>query len=845
MSRADPSSSAKLEGANAPNGNAVQDDSPEPETPQSAEVGERLPFDPSGDPGAPRPNASLVLAKPPVRTVPKADAECLALAQQSYNNSINYFNASHRNRVIDAMARFNSEHPKGSKYWSPAFERRSKLFRPKTRSMVRKREAAACISLFGSADIVNVRPSSADASALADARIQEELLNYRLQADDRWYKFVVGAIQDADRQGFAIAKTYWEFEEGKRYYNEDHPVEGRVPRVESVAVVDRPGWCLIPVERFLFSPAADWMDVVNSSPYLIEVIPMYLCDIRKYRDNPRAKLKYLNLADSELMGGGSASQWDPIRIQRERNRLDRYDRSSDPIDYTICWVHRNIMRIEGEDYVFDTIGTSKMLSNVVPLSSFDPRGYRPYVIGSDVLESHNPYNVGAVTLMGQMQDEINDTANLRVDANKMSSAGRMFVKRNTTIDMHALARFSPGAVVELDNPQTDVKWDRPPEAPQGAFEENQLLNTELDDLLGNFSQGSVANQRNLNETVGGMEMLGQSADQLTEYDLRTVCVTLFQKVLAQIMDLEKRWETDAQLASILGAKLSVTATQFWNALNTESKVTVNVGFGNTNPAKRLERITTMLQTTAALFPMTMYQSDQAEILKEIFAAGGFDEISRFFPFIDAGGKPSTNPQIAALQQQVQTLMMKLFPGEMHNQGWVQREQVRANAMERVEQIRAQQMLALEAQRAASAERMKNMELNMAYIELQLTHEKNEIARSSLMMQREKLSNDITIARETLELERETAVASMNPPMPVTLPPDVQAETQALNQPGSMLALPNLSAEQMTAGQLAAGGMPPPPPNMAAPDVTGPPIKNQPTLTPPMDIGIPPEDRTNV
>lgn len=851
MSKFDPSSEAKLEGANTTLSEGTFTPQEEvhkaldPVANSSTETGVRMPFDPPANAGEPRPNADLVHATPR-RVVPYADDLCLALAQQSFSNAENYFNAAHRNRVIDAMARFNSEHPKGSKYHTQSFERRSKLFRPKTRATVRKREASACIALFGSSQVLDVRASSGEAMAQSDARIQKELMNYRLQADDRWYKFVVGSVQDADRQGFAIAKTYWEFEQADRHYKEDHPVHGVIDRVDTVAKVDRPGWSLVPVERFFFDPASDWMDPVNSSPFLIEVIPMYLCDVRKYQMNPRAKLTYRQLTDSELLSGGRSGEWNPIRVQRERNRIDRYGRSGAPSDYAVCWVHRNIMRIEGEDYIFDTIGTTKMLSNVMPLASFDPRGYRPYVIGSSMIEAHNPYNVGTVTLMGQVQDEINDTSNLRIDAGKMMASGRMFVKRNTTVDMHALARFSPGAVVELDNPATDVKWDHPSGDISGTFEEQQLLNTELDDLVGNFSQGSVQNNRELNETVGGMDKISETADQLTEYDLRTLCKTFFEKVLCQILDLEKRWETDSQLVMVLGSKLAITARQFWSALSTESKVIVNVGFGNTNPQKKLERISLGMQTVASMFPMSLYQSDQAEIIKEIFAATGFDDVSRFFPFIDSGGKPSSNPQIAALQQQLQTLQMKLFPGEMHNQGWIQREQIRGNAMERTEQMRAQSQLALEKQRSDAAERMKYMELKLAYIELQIMHEKNDIARGNLMMAREKLSNDITISREQLELQRETAMMSPNPPILAPLDPGTQAEAQRLLQPGSALALPDFSKEQMTAGQYAQSSMPASPVDQPQPQqVTGNPISNMPTLVPPPSPGVPPEDRLNL
>ena len=835
MTDFNPSSEQKLEGGGL---NATQEDAIMSLAPTRTSLAAR-------NPDNERPESPLINAPSVLRTAPLADDACMALARQSYDNSEMYFNAAHRTRIIDAMARFNNEHPKGSKYNQPAFERRSKLFRPKTRSSVRRREAAAAISLFGSSDIVNIRAESGETGSTLDARIQEALLNYRLQEDDRWYKLVVGSVQDADRQGFCIAKTYWEYEEANIYYNEMHADMGVIPRVDTVAVKDRPGWSLLPVERLRFSPASDWVDPINSSPYLIEVMPMFVCDVRKYENNKRAKLKYRHLTDSQLMSGGHTGEWDAIRMQRERNRMNRYERNDDPSDYAVVWVHRNIIKIEGEDYVFDTVGTSMMLSNVIPLSEFDPRNYRPYVIGAMMVEAHNPFQVGGVTLMGGIQDEINDVTNLRVDANKMAISGRMFIKRNTGVDMHALARFSPGAVVEMDNPTTDVKWDRSPEPPTGSYEETQLLSTELDDLIGNFGQASVADNRNLNETVGGMQIMGESANQLQEYDLHTLASTFLTKILTQILDLEKHWETDQKLVQIIGLKLATSAKQFWKALKTESKVLVNMGFGATNPAKRLQRLQTAMQTVAGWFPMALYQSDQAEILKEVFAAAGFPEVSRFFPFIDNGGQPDKDPKVAALQQQLQSMVMKLYPGQMHNEGLIQREQIRQQGLERVTQMKIEGQLQLQNAESEAAWKIKTAELNIAYIDLQMVHEKNDVARAQLMLNREKLSNDITIQRMEIELARLTAVASANPPV-VDVDAEGQQESAALNTPGSSLtAAAPFQRDVASAGSyVQRGGLGGPSPQATPTDDLSTPMPNQPMLTPP-PLGAPPSQTTNI
>jgi hypothetical protein len=55
---------------------------------------------------------------------------------------------------------FQSKHPADSKYNSEAYKFRSRLFRPKTRSVIRKNEAAIAAAFFSNVDVVNV--SAAD-----------------------------------------------------------------------------------------------------------------------------------------------------------------------------------------------------------------------------------------------------------------------------------------------------------------------------------------------------------------------------------------------------------------------------------------------------------------------------------------------------------------------------------------------------------------------------------------------------------------------------------------------------------------------------------------------------------
>lgn len=759
--------------------------------------------------GVGRMDEALIINSMPATAINDlTDERLLSIAQQNYNTSEEYFNASHRTRIMDAMSRFNSQHPKGSKYWQDAFLRRSKIFRPKTRSVIRKREAAAIIAMFSTTDVAAINASdNGNPQAARDARIQQALLNHRLNEDARFYQFVMGSVQDADRQGIVCAATQWEYRETTRYYDriktDENGTQTRDRISARMPTFDRPAWRLVPIENIRFSPGCDWMDPVNSSPYLIELMPRYVCEIREQINNPRARLKYRNLNDAELMMGTKSNEWDPIRIQREHNRQDRYARQGEIHDYSIVWVHRNILRIDGEDYIYDTVGTQVMLSDMVPLNQVDPRGYRGYVIGGMTLESHNPFPEGTATLMSQLQDELNDNANLRTDMNKMATAGRYFVKRTAGIDLHALARFSPGSAVEMDDPESSVKWDRANPPPSSNYEENNLLNTEIDDLVGNFNQGSVAANKQLNETVGGLSMLGDIGTQMTEYDMRTLAKTFFEPVLRQTLDLVRMYETDRDLAAQIGSKFAISEVQYWQSLQTPTVLNINVGFGATNPMKRLEKLQAGMKIMSEFFPYMMMMADQAEIVQEVFGAVGYPDAERFFPFLDE--KTQQDPKYRTLIMQLNQMRMLSFPHIAEAQGRQQQGQAQAMGAITAAKIKAQADVTKTREQIAGQLKLKELELDLARVELQIEYANTDIKREELNLERQKLANDIAVQQEQMAIQAQGTQIAANPAQMGEPTPEQQQQITSLDQPGSSgVQLPPL-AQLMASLNSVLGG----------------------------------------
>lgn len=729
----------------------------------------------------------------------KEDGDWTQIAQRCWRTSTDFFDASLRRKLIDAQALWNSEHPMGSKYNHPEFAKRSRLFVPKTRTLSRAQEAAAAVAFFGTEDSCTITPPNpADQAQRQAARAQQEIVNHRLATTTPWYQFVIGGYQDAFRNGFVLGRTDWEYRESQRYFRNRDELGQEVRDRDTYVSTDRPMCTLIPPENLRVDPGCDWMDPIRSSPYLVETRPMYICDIKERMENERLNngVRYRKLSDGTLLSGLKHS-WDTIRQRRERSRQDRYEQVATLHDHMICWVHRNIVRIEGEDYVYETVGTEFMLSDPVPLAHVDPRGYRPYVFGYLNMESHNPFPDGLATLNRALQDEQNEVRNMRLDNTKLATYGRYMVRRGASIDLTALGRFTPGSSVEVQDINRDVRWDKSPEVGRGAYEEQDRLNIEMDELTGNFSHASQqtgGGRRSADPLLGTMMLLDANANKLVEYGLVTFCRTFVQPALKQITDLVRIWETDDTLAAVVGTKLGMDPAQVFAALNLDLEPRVNVGFGSTNGQQRVMRLTTGLQAMGQIMPQTMMGADASEIANEIFGALGYRSADRFFPQLTANNQDG---KYKALEAEVQRLQQEMAVKQPELNSRIQIATINAQAKVQIENLRLASKDRVEQALMQFKMYQLTMERDLAIIDAKIAQEQNDIDRNRLYMEREALSNTIQMAEREFQLKVQTTLVAPPPHAQIESPPASSRNLIAsLTRPGSG----PVQLEKSTAGQ---------------------------------------------
>jgi len=568
-------------------------------------------------------------------------SRAMQLARDAYSSSTDYFDANVRQRMEQDIRMFQSKHAAGSKYLAEAYRHRSRLFRPKTRSAIRKNEAIAAEAFFSTLDTVSVNAEDEqDPLQQASAEAMKALLEYRLQKTIPWFLLVIGAYQDAMVTGAVISHQDWEFDPVKR--------------------IDRPVIELVPLENFRFDPAASWYDPVNSSPYLIELIPMYLKDIkRRMREGPAGEEpKWLPMPDDRLKS--EALSYDSTQALREDGALAT--RETNITEFSLVWVRRYVVELDGIDYLYYTLGDSAVLSIPVPLHTKYAHGRRPYVFGRTVIETHRPYSPGDVRLMRALQEEINEITNQRIDNVKFAMNKRYFVRRNKQVDIRSLTRNTPSGVTMMLDPDGDVRIVDTPDVTASSYQEQDRLNLDMDDVAGTFSASSVQSNRRLNETVGGMNLLTDNTNQLSNYRLKTFVETWVEPVLRQLTLLEQEYETDEKILALAGKaanlqRFGVDAITD-DLLRNELTITVDVGMGTTSPNSRINNLLLAVRgIREALEDGTLerFGVDPAQIIKEIFGALGHKNGGKFFN-PDAGEDPKITTlrnEIASLQQQLE------------------------------------------------------------------------------------------------------------------------------------------------------------------------------------------------
>ena len=577
------------------------------------------------------------------------EAWLISKAHEIYTTSTDYLDANITNTWEKNLAHFHGEHAPSTKFRSQNFKR-SHVFRPKTRSMTKASEAALTNAMFSTLDVLDLGPQNPiDPKQIVSAKVNKEIISYRLERRMPWYQTVLGAYQSTKVYGLCISFQYWDYAEDTDVVPAFTP-EGAwmvddegYPLGTEETIVRKDELCcdLIAPENFRFDPMCDWRDPAGTSPYLLYMMPIYAfqaLERMEQIDNKTNQPIWKRHALGDLLAT-RRKNYDRTRQAREgRERIDPADENHGQA-YTMLWAHMNIVNINGEDMMYWTMGTELLLTDPVPLVEAFPhlqRGERPFGVGFSSLEAFRNYPAGDVEQAAGIQEEINIVANQRLDNVKLVLNKRYYVKRGSQVDLDALVRNVAGGGVMMNDPEKDVKTVDTRDVTGSSYQEQDRLSVEMDELVGSFSQSSVQQTANRKggETADGMDKMKSGAGAVQDYGLRIFFETWVEPVLRQMVQLIQTYETDQVIMSLAADKAELWQRYGMDKVTDELlqqqlTVRVNVGVGNTDPQHRVDKLMFAVKNAAGLPEMNRRMKSQ-EIADEIFGTLGYKTSARFF-----------------------------------------------------------------------------------------------------------------------------------------------------------------------------------------------------------------------
>lgn len=681
------------------------------------------------------------------------------LTQEAYEASTTYLDANLRADWEYGIKAFRGEHAPGSKYLSDEYKSRSRLVSPKTRSIIRKNEAAGMHAMLANREFVNVEAGNPDdPMAVAAAACMKEVIEYRLRKTLPTFEIYMGGLQDAQTTGAVCSYQYWEYQK----------------RPDGRKVKDQPCIELRPVENLRIDAGASWLDPVNTSPYFCDIIPMYVCDVRSMMTNVDDKTnapKWKKFEDATILRA-RPDVMDTTRRARLGTAQDPHAEDQAIKSFDIVWVMRWFMRdSQGEDFSYYTLGTDELLTDPKPIEEVYFHGKRPYVMGYAVLETHKVFKTSMPMLVKPIAMESTEIRNQRLDNVKFVLNKRWLVARGRQTDVQSLVRNVPGGVTLTTDPKGDIQESNWPDVTSSSFVEHDRLNAEFDDLAGNFSPSTKVANNAVNDTLGGSKMANQSAGMMSDYLIRTVNETWWEKALRQVALLEQYYETDDVVLGVCASKAQLFPRFGMSQITDDlmmKEVTVTVDAAMGNPADRLQRFMAATGAAIQLVSQAPPGFNVAEGVKEIYSNAGYRNGERFFGQGD--------PRLAKAMQMIQQLQGALKGKQMEMQMTAQIEQAKLASNERIKgaeiqvnqsriqgdlQIRhselvlEQQKLELEKLKIQADLEGSNQELQFRVAELQTRIEEGQ---KKIEHERMKLESEIRAERESAVTEVQKLIA---------------------------------------------------------------------------------------
>jgi hypothetical protein len=176
-------------------------------------------------------------------------------------------------------------------------------------------------------------------------------------------------------------------------------------------------------------------------------------------------------------------------------------------------------------------------------------GENGFVKGGYSLDPNEFYHIGIPEQLADLQDNMNETVNQRIDNITLCLNPVMKYLNNQGIRIKEWV-MGPGKTIGMDDPKA-VAWDRPPDVTQSNFAHVADIERWAQEVsVPKITMGITGAE--LNKTATGMNILAQGAMDKTMLVAKIVESTSFSKILKLFYELDYQMLDEYSIAKIIG-----------------------------------------------------------------------------------------------------------------------------------------------------------------------------------------------------------------------------------------------------------------------------------------------------
>lgn len=524
----------------------------------------------------------------------------------------------------------------------PRYRHRSKLYIPKARNAVTRKLAAFIGTYFSSPDIVSLTPRKKHDRMLSEAaQLLFAATNYRLKHSMNFFLNCVFAWLDVMKYGRGCVCVGWDYEEKTTKKKEDVPLKddlGVTEEIKQMEIVkiqvlkDEPTLRHVPVWNLFIAPSSDPINPVNSSPCLIEKLPVFVPEaLRKWENGEWTIPKEVDLSKkTEAEDYLERFRWKPSEFEQaiDAEKADETDKK--PWRQLEIW--KCFVNVDGRDVFFLSLKGEHMLTDPEDVEGKWPCQGRPYVMGGILPDSTNAYWDSFLEIVEPLQREINAIRNQRRDNITLALNKKLLVRRTAGIDTNSLLFSRPGAPILGDDiGEMAVRELMYQDVTSSSYKEQQLNEVAFEETTGITPYNMGTQRPGMNQTATGTSILTEEANTVNSMELRIINETFIIPLLEMVVQFEQEFENEEVLRHVADEE-GIDFDAIWTREAIEAKfdIEVNAGIGSTSREIRMRNLGMFLDRGMAI--NTQYGAPVINLLqfvKEGMPLAGFDNPDRF------------------------------------------------------------------------------------------------------------------------------------------------------------------------------------------------------------------------